>query len=87
MEPQTPEQTLQPLTRDSEKEDSLEVPQTERFDSWSAFMLLFAVSFGPAFIAVDLVTENTVSQTLTLILIVILVLVFLSNIASIQMLT
>jgi len=34
-------------------------PDDPRLDSLNAFFILFAVSFGPAFIAIDLSTDST----------------------------
>ena len=58
-----------------------------RLDNWQAFVVLFAISFGPAFIAVDLTTESDTNELVTGILVFLIVLVFLSNLVSVWMLT
>ena len=34
----------------------------KRLDDWDAFIVLFAISFGPAFVAVDLTVNQTTSD-------------------------
>ena len=76
-------------TNDEGDEESTEVT---RFDSNQAFIFLFAVSFGPAFIVVDLATTNY-SDTdkgfyiVNSILLVFILLTFISNAVSVTMLT
>lgn len=65
--------------------------EVTRFDSNQAFVFLFAVSFGPAFIVVDLVTEDDQDlkgfYTVNSILLVFIALTFISNAISVWMLT
>jgi len=68
-------------------EDTKEV---KRFDNWQAFIFLFAVSFGPAFIVVDLSTNNGGGKAFYIVNIVFLIFIFLtfiSNSISVWMLT
>jgi hypothetical protein len=40
-------------------DDHEKKPDDPRLDSLNAFFILFAVSFGPAFIAIDLSTDSS----------------------------
>ena len=58
-----------------------------RFDNWQAFLFLFAVSFGPAFIVVDLTTDSQTVFLVNLVVLLLIFLTFLSNAISVWMLT
>jgi len=58
-----------------------------RLDAWNAFYVLFAISFGPAFIAIDLSTEGTDQKWVTYITLGVIFIVFLMNFLAIFMLT
>ena len=58
-----------------------------RLDSLNAFYVLFAISFGPAFIAIDLSTDSTDQKWVTCITLAVIFIVFLMNFVSIFMLT
>jgi hypothetical protein len=59
-----------------------------RFGQTEAFFFLFAVSFGPAFIAIDLSTSVTDIQTsLFFVIVAIIVFVFLMNFTAVYMLS
>ena len=62
-----------------------EIKQVSRFDNGQAFIFLFAVSFGPAFIVVDLTTEEVGRgyYIVNCILLVFILLTFVSNAISI----
>lgn len=80
------------VTSEEDTSTSLESTEVTRFDSNQAFIFLFAVSFGPAFIVVDLTTaENSGGSNglyiVNSILVVFILLVFVSNAISVAMLT
>jgi hypothetical protein len=58
-----------------------------RLDNWQAFLFLFAVSFGPAFIVVDLTTDSKTVLSVNIVILVLIFLTFISNWISIWMLT
>ncbi len=58
-----------------------------RLDSLSAFFILFAVSFGPAFISIDLSIDDTESKLGSGLTLGVVFMVFLMNFVSIWMLT
>lgn len=67
-----------------------DVKEVTRFDSNQAFIFLFAVSFGPAFIVVDLATQDGGTKGFYIVNSVLLVFIFLtfvSNTISVWMLT
>jgi hypothetical protein len=64
-----------------------EVKEVVRLDNWQAFIFLFAVSFGPAFIVVDLTTDSSSVLSVNIVLLVLIFLTFVSNAISIWMLT
>jgi len=64
-----------------------EVKEVSRLDNWQAFLFLFAVSFGPAFIVVDLTTDSKTVLSVNIVILVLIMLTFLSNWISISMLT
>lgn len=68
---------------------SFDQPETQlvRFDNWQAFCILFAISFGPSFIALNLSVGSTVDPIADLIVIVIIAIVFVLNYISVDMLT
>ena len=63
------------------------IPDDPRLDSLNAFFVLFAVSFGPAFISIDLSTDDTKSILVTVLTLVVICMVFLMNFVSVWMLT
>ncbi len=79
------------LHKDSYVSDQFEsVREVTRFDNKQAFIFLFALSFGPAFIVVDLTTEGSGSRAFYIancILLTFIVLTFISNTVSVWMLT
>jgi uncharacterized membrane protein len=72
------------LTSNTEQD---EVKEVVRFDNWQAFLFLFAVSFGPAFIVVDLTTDSQTVFDVNLVVLLLIFLTFLSNAISVWMLT
>jgi hypothetical protein len=64
-----------------------EVKEVFRLDNWQAFLFLFAVSFGPAFIVVDLTTDSNTVFYVNVVILFLILLTFLSNWISIWMLT
>jgi uncharacterized membrane protein len=72
------------LTSNTEQD---EVKEVVRFDNWQAFLFLFAVSFGPAFIVVDLTTDSQTVFYVNLVVLLLIFLTFLSNAISVWMLT
>ena len=59
----------------------------KRLDDWDAFIVLFAISFGPAFVAVDLtVNQNDSDLGITLATMAGILIFFLFNIVTIHML-
>ena len=62
-------------------------PVSMRFSSWQAFYILFAVSFGPTFIALNLSIDAKVNPWADALLIGIIVFVFAQNYLSVDMLT
>jgi hypothetical protein len=63
------------------------VKDITRLDNWQAFLFLFAVSFGPAFIVVDLTTDNKTVFSVVIVILGLILLTFISNCISIWMLT
>ena len=81
-----------PPRRTLTEDDTIaETNEITRFDSNQAFIFLFAVSFGPAFIVVDLATEDYSGKNgffiVNSILVVFILLTFVSNAISVFMLT
>jgi len=66
---------------------SEEVKEITRLDNWQAFLFLFAVSFGPAFIVVDLTTDSQTVFSVVIVILGLILLTFVSNWISIWMLT
>jgi len=66
---------------------SEEVKEISRLDNWQAFLFLFAVSFGPAFIVVDLTTDSQTVFSVVIVILGLILLTFVSNWISIWMLT
>jgi len=66
---------------------SEEVKEITRLDNWQAFLFLFAVSFGPAFIVVDLTTDSQTVFSVIIVILGLILLTFVSNWISIWMLT
>jgi hypothetical protein len=64
-----------------------EVKEVFRLENWQAFIFLFAVSFGPAFIVVDLTTDSNTVFYVNVVILFLILLTFLSNWISIWMLT
>lgn len=64
-----------------------EAKDVVRLDNWQAFLFLFAVSFGPAFIVVDLTTDSKTVLSVNIVILVLIFLTFISNWISIWMLT
>ena len=66
-----------------------EIRQVSRFDTKQAFIFLFAVSFGPAFIVVDLTTDETGESfyVINCVLLFFILLTFISNAICVQILT
>ena len=59
----------------------------KRLDDWDAFVVLFAISFGPAFVAVDLtVNRNGSDLWITIATMIGILIFFLFNIVTIHML-
>ena len=42
----------------NDQQDTPEPIVSKRLDDWDAFIVLFAISFGPAFVAVDLTVNG-----------------------------
>jgi hypothetical protein len=63
------------------------IQDNPRLDSLNAFFVLFSVSFGPAFISIDLSTDATTSTMVTGLTLVVIIMVFLMNFVSVWMLT
>ena len=68
---------------------SFDQPETQiiRFDKWQAFCILFAISFGPSFIALNLSVGSTMEPLADVVVIVIIAIVFVLNYISVDMLT
>ena len=61
----------------------------KRLDTWDAFVVLFAISFGPAFVAVDLTVNQSAGpdkEYITIATIAGIIIFFLFNIVTINML-
>ena len=61
----------------------------KRLDSWDAFVVLFAISFGPAFVAVDLTVnqnDGPGKEMITVATLIGILIFFLFNIVTIYML-
>jgi heme/copper-type cytochrome/quinol oxidase subunit 4 len=69
----------------SDESDDQEV--VKRFDSLQAFFILFAVSFGPTFIALNLSIDDQMNPWADVILILVIGVVFVFNLISVDMLT
>lgn len=69
--------------------DSFDKPETQlvRFDNWQAFCILFSISFGPSFIALNLSVGPTVDPVADVVVISIIAIVFVLNYMSVDMLT
>lgn len=67
--------------------EEVNVKEITRLDNWQAFLFLFAVSFGPAFIVVDLTTDSQTVFRVVIVILGLILLTFLSNWISIWMLT
>lgn len=83
--PYSPSNAMQLLA--SQTPQSSEVKEVSRLNSWQAFCLLFAVSFGPAFIVVDLTTDSNSVFYVNVVILILIFLTFISNCISIWMLT
>lgn len=59
----------------------------KRLDSLQAFMILFAISFGPTFIALNLSVQQQQESTGDLVLVAIILIVFIMNHFSVDLLT
>ena len=66
--------------------DNLE-PNSVRFDNYEAFYILFAISFGPTFIALNLSIDASSNPAADMVLIAIIGIVFILNYISVDMLT
>jgi hypothetical protein len=69
--------------------DSFDKPETQlvRFDNWQAFCILFSISFGPTFIALNLTVGSSVDPWAFVIVVSIIAIVFVLNYMSVDMLS
>lgn len=88
MEPLTSSQRHTTHTSEADEDHGNDEERTMvRFDSYQAFFILFAVSFGPTFIALNLSIGQKVNPWSDFVLIFIILIVFCLNIISVDMLT
>lgn len=81
-----PQDTTSPETALVDAQDK-EEEVTKLITSTEAFFILFAVSFGPTFIALNLSVDDHMNPWADVILIVIIGIVFVLNMLSVDMLT
>jgi len=62
-----------------QNEEPPEIKEQPKIEQWKAFMFLFAISFGPAFVAVDLSSDQPEREEVFIMILVVVVLTFISN--------